>query len=127
MILKKSLTILFILPFLLQAQDSLQVQKHLEAPVVLNGDTLFYFKTSAHTLPLEVRAKEASLRLKRLTSKYNPLIDSLWLKPEDEFSKIMFNNNFVIVTTKKDAGVEILSPSYVATSHGSLTTFILKT
>lgn len=106
MSLKKILIFLLIFPLFLGAQDSLTIEKTVEAPVVLNGDTLFYFKSSAYTFPLEVRAKEASLRLKRLTAKFNPLIDSLWLKPESEFTKIMLNDDFAIVTTKKDADID---------------------
>ncbi|WP_298536867.1 mechanosensitive ion channel family protein [uncultured Algibacter sp.] len=98
-------TILFFLVFTLfsNAQDSLQVQEIQEAPVILNGDTLFYFKSSAHNFPLDVRATEASLRLQRLTSKYNPLVDSTWLDKEAEFVKIMINDKFAIATTLKDA------------------------
>lgn len=101
--LLKSLLFLLFLPLLISAQDTLSIQKPEKAPVVLKGDTLFYFKSSVHNFPLKVRAEEASLRLQRLTSEYNPLIDSLWLQNESEFIKVMFNNDFAIVTTLKDA------------------------
>lgn len=100
---KKTFFFLFILPFFLGAQDTLGPQKKLKAPVVLEGDTLFYFKSSMHNFPLKVRAQEASLRLERLTRTYNPLTDSLWLQPGNEFIKIMFNKDFAIVTTISDA------------------------
>lgn len=103
MSLKKTLFFLFIFPLFLGAQDTIVPQKKLKAPVVFKGDTVFYFKSSMHNYPLEVRAKEASLRLQRLTSEYNPLTDSLWLESGNEFIKIMFNNDFAIVTTLKDA------------------------
>ncbi len=115
MLLNKILLFLLIFPLVLVAQDTtatqdtiaaqdmIAPQKHLKAPVILKGDTLFYFKSSMNNFPIKVRAEEASLRLQRLTSKYNPLIDSLWLQKESEFIKIMFNDEFAIVTTKGDA------------------------
>ena len=99
----KILLFLFIFPLYLSALDTIPPQVHIKAPVVLKGDTLFYFKSSAHTFPIEVRAEEASFRLQRLTAEYNPLTDSLWLKQEPEFIKIMFNEDFALVTTQKDA------------------------
>ena len=103
MSLNKILLFLLIFPLFLGAQDSIAPQKHLKAPVILKGDTLFYFKSSLQNFPIKVRAEEASLRLQRLTSGYNPLTDSLWLKQGNEFIKIMFNNDFAIVTTMRDA------------------------
>ena len=103
MSLNKTLLFLLIFPLFLGAQDTIAPQKDLKAPVILKGDTLFYFKNSIQNFPFELRAEEASLRLQRLTSDYNPLTDSLWLQKESEFIKIMYNDNFAIVTTLRDA------------------------
>ena len=103
MTLYKTLFFILFLPLFLGAQDTLSLQKSKKAPVILNNDTLFYFKSSINDFPLAVRAQEASLRLQRLTSEYNPLVDSLWLQQDSAFVKIMYNDDFAIVTTLKDA------------------------
>ncbi|WP_282124069.1 mechanosensitive ion channel family protein [Algibacter mikhailovii] len=99
----KILLFLIVFPFALGAQDSIPPQNDLKEPVILKNDTLFYFKSSMDNYPLKVRAEEASLRLERLTSTYNPLTDSLWLETGNEFIKIMLNNKFAIITTSRDA------------------------
>jgi len=107
MLLKKILLVLLLSYHSLGAQDTLSLQQADQilnkAPVVLNNDTLFYFKNGTETYPVQVRANEASLRLKRLTATYNPLLDSLWLQQNNEFVEIMLNNDLALVTTLQDA------------------------
>jgi len=107
MFLKKIFLILLVAHSSLFAQDTLSLQKLVpilkKAPVVLNNDTLFYFKNGTETYPVQVRANEASLRLKRLTETYNPLVDSLWLRQHNEFVELLVNNELALVTTLKDA------------------------
>jgi small-conductance mechanosensitive channel len=107
MLFRKIFLLLLVSNICLGAQDTLSLQKPVQilkkAPVVLNNDTLFYFKNGTETYPVEVRANEASLRLKRLTAAYNPLLDSLWLRQNNELVEIMFNNDLALVTTLQDA------------------------
>lgn len=107
MLLKKIFLVLLLSHYCLVAQDSLSLQKPNQilkkAPVVLNNDTLFYFKNGTETYPVQVRANEASLRLKRLTTAYNPLLDSLWLQQNNDFVEIMLNDDLALVTTLQDA------------------------
>ncbi|MFC2147290.1 mechanosensitive ion channel family protein [Bacteroidota bacterium] len=107
MLFRKIFLLLLVSHICLGAQDTLSLQKPVQilkkAPVVLNNDTLFYFKNGTETYPVEVRANEASLRLKRLTAAYNPLLDSLWLRQNNELVEIMFNNDLALVTTLQDA------------------------
>jgi len=107
MLLKKIFLVLLLSHYCLGAQDSLSLQKPNQilkkAPVVLNNDTLFYFKNGTETYPVQVRANEASLRLKRLTTAYNPLLDSLWLQQNNDFVEIMLNDDLALVTTLQDA------------------------
>lgn len=107
MLLKKIFLVLLLSHHCLCAQDTLNPQQPdqilTKAPVVLNNDTLFYFKNGTETYPVEVRANEASLRLERLTAAYNPLLDSLWLQQNNEFVEIRLNNNLALVTTLQDA------------------------
>jgi len=107
MLLKKILLVLLLSYHSLGAQDTLSLQQADQilnkAPVVLNNDTLFYFNNGTETYPVQVRANEASLRLKRLTATYNPLVDSLWLQQNNEFVEIMLNNDLALVTTLQDA------------------------
>ena len=107
MLLKNIFLVLLLAHYCLGAQDTLSLQKPdlilKKAPVVLNNDTLFYFKNGTETYPVQVRANEASLRLKRLTSAYNPLLDSLWLQQNNDFVEIMLNNDLALVTTLQDA------------------------
>lgn len=107
MLFRKIFLLLLVSHIGLSAQDTLSLQKPIQilkkAPVVLNNDTLFYFKNGTETYPVEVRANEASLRLKRLTAAYNPLLDSLWLRQNNELVEIMFNNDLALVTTLQDA------------------------
>ncbi len=105
--IKKIFLVLLLSHYCLGAQDTLSLQKpdqpFKKAPVVLNNDTLFYFKNGTETYPVQVRANEASLRLKRLTTTFNPLLDSLWLQQNNEFVEIMLNNDLALVTTLQDA------------------------
>ena len=107
MLLKKIFLVLLLSHYCLGAQDTLSPQKPnkilKKAPVVLNNDTLFYFKNGTETYPVQVRANEASLRLKRLTTAYNPLLDSLWLQQNNDFVEIMLNDDLALVTTLQDA------------------------
>ena len=107
MLFRKIFLLLLVSHICLGAQDTLSLQKPVQilkkAPVVLNNDTLFYFKNGTETYSVEVRANEASLRLKRLTAAYNPLLDSLWLRQNNELVEIMFNNDLALVTTLQDA------------------------
>ncbi len=107
MSLKKILLVLLLSHFCLGAQDSLSLQKpepiRKEAPVVLNNDTLFYFKNGTEIYPVQVRANETSLRLKRLTASYNPLLDSLQLQQNNDLIEIRLNNDLALVTTLQDA------------------------
>ena len=107
MLLKKIFLVLLLSHYCLGAQDTLSPQKPnkilKKAPVVLNNDTLFYFKNGTETYPVQVRANEASLRLKRLTATYNPLLDSLWLQQNNDFVEIMLNDDLALVTTLQDA------------------------
>lgn len=104
----KKLFFLFILShFALASQDSLSPQKPIvvkeASPVIIKKDTIFYISNGTDTYSTEFRAKEASLRLERLTKAYNPLVDSLWLKENKGLIQIMLNEDLALVTTPQDA------------------------
>ncbi|WP_136483032.1 mechanosensitive ion channel family protein [Cognatitamlana onchidii] len=101
--IKRIVSLLLILPFLVGAQDTLNTKHVKTTPVILHKDTLFFLQSNVLNYPLEVRAQEASARLERLTKTYNPLTDSLWLQHDKGFSKIMLNNQFALITTSQDA------------------------
>lgn len=104
----KKLFFLFILShFALASQDSLSPQKPIvvkeASPVIIKKDTIFYISNGTDTYSTEFRAKEASLRLERITKAYNPLVDSLWLKENKGLIQIMLNEDLALVTTPQDA------------------------
>lgn len=118
MFFKKIFLVLLLSHYCLGAQDTLNPQKPnrilKNAPVILNNDTLFYFKNGTGVYPVQVRANETSLRLKRLTEAYNPLVDSLWLKQNNESVELLLNNELALVTTLKDAESDSISMLHLA-------------
>ncbi|WP_276390936.1 mechanosensitive ion channel family protein [Eudoraea chungangensis] len=107
MLFKKVFLLFLLSHFALASQDSLSPQKPIvikeASPVIIKKDTIFYISNGTDTYSTEFRAKEASLRLERLTKGYNPLVDSLWLKENKGLIQIMLNEDLALVTTPQDA------------------------
>lgn len=108
MLCKKILLALAFIPtFLFAQQDSLEVkstsEKIISAPVVLNSDTLFYIQNSTKNYPVELRANETSKRLKRLSENYNAFTDSIYLRENDGFIEVMYNDDLAFIVTPNDS------------------------
>lgn len=113
--LTKHLLVLFFIPTLFFAQDTIlpkvdiettikpKIEELIFAPVILKSDTLFYLKSSTNNYPVELRAKELSNRLKKLTSNYNSFEDGLTVVSKKDFVVVKYNNEIAFVVTNNDA------------------------
>ena len=73
------------------------------APVLFKGDTLFLIKYSPREFSVSFRANQISQELELISKLYKPGIDSIYMKKEDQFISIMYNEKVVFVVTEKDA------------------------
>ncbi len=73
------------------------------APVIFKGDTLFMISHSPGEYPVAYRADQISQRLETLTKDYKQSVDSIYLKTENEFITVMYNNQVAFIVTENDA------------------------
>ncbi len=73
------------------------------APVTFKGDTLFLIRYSPKEYPVSYRAAQISHRIESLTKDYKQGIDSIYLKPENEFISIVYNDEVAFIVTENDA------------------------
>ena len=73
------------------------------APVIFKGDTLFMISHSPGYYPVAYRADQISQRLETLTKDYKQSVDSLYLKTDNEFITVMYNDQVAFIVTKNDA------------------------
>ncbi len=123
---RTSLFLLLIVPHLLFSQDSLQqtlstpqalTQGELQletVPIVHKTDTLFYLKNVKGRFPLELRARQANIRIAEASKIYNKLTDSLYLKSNNDFVEAMLNENMLFVVTLNEAELEGTSTNQLA-------------
>jgi len=131
MLLKKLLLTILCIPTFMTAQDSIQVvsnnteatklkiEKLETAPVVLKSDTIFFFKSSPSSYPVDLRARQVTKRLQHLIKNYNPALDSLHLVKGKGFIEVLYNQELAFVVTKDDAKNNNLSLIHLAKNRMS--------
>ena len=75
------------------------------SPIVLNSDTIFYLNSNFKGYPVENRAKDISIRLQKLTAKYNPLIDSIYNNQKNDYIETKFNDTVLFITTEEEGKI----------------------
>jgi len=73
------------------------------APVTFKTDTLFLIRYSPQEYPVAYRAEQITNRLEKLTKDYKKGVDSIYLKGENGFVRIMYNDEVAFVVTENDA------------------------
>ncbi|MDC9723795.1 MAG: mechanosensitive ion channel family protein [Urechidicola sp.] len=113
------------------SQDSLNVNlpkpNIISASVVLKSDTLFYIKSSPDSYPVKIRAQEISSKLEDISKWYIKSKDSIYLKSDDNYVIVMYNDITAFIVTKNDAkhhNTPILN--LASTQMNSLTTTLNK-
>lgn len=96
------------------ASEINQIENDNIAPVVFDNDTLFLIRYSPKEYPVEYRAQQISNRLENLSANYNSASDSVYLKKENEFISIMYNDEVAFIITKNDAKTNNLSMKALA-------------
>ncbi len=84
------------------------------APVVLRKDTLFYINTNIDGYPAIIRARDISDRLTILTEDYNPLLDSIYSIPQENYIESKINDKLLFVTTAQDVEQQELTITELA-------------
>ena len=84
------------------------------APVVLRKDTLFYINTNIDGYPANIRARDISDRLTLLTEGYNPLLDSIYSIPQENYIESKINDKLLFVTTAQDVEQQELTITELA-------------
>ncbi len=114
MLLKNINLFLFFIPFFVVAQvkvsDTLvepnfNIEKGkdlISAPVILNGDTLFFINSSTNAYPAVIRAKVISERLQLVQNNFNPLVDSIFLVNQSTYLETRINDKLLFITTIDD-------------------------
>ena len=106
----------FIAPAQITSQDSLSLDDHQVAPtenkheaqptiapVLFKEDTLFLISHSPKEYPVAYRADQISHRLENLTKGYEQGVDTVYLKTENEFISVMYNDQVAFIVTENDA------------------------
>lgn len=73
------------------------------APVIFKDDTLFMISDSPGEYPVAYRADQISQRLETLSKDYKESVDSIYLKTENEFVTVMYNDEIAFIVTENDA------------------------
>lgn len=88
-------------------QSTTQEQTSLEqlavAPVIFQEDTLFLISHSPGEYPVTYRANQISDRLQSLTENYEQGVDTIYLKTENNFISVMYNDQVAFIVTENDA------------------------
>lgn len=73
------------------------------APVIFKKDTLFLISHSPKEYPVTYRANQISQRLEALTKDFKQGVDTIYLKNENEFVSVMYNDQVAFIVTENDA------------------------
>jgi small-conductance mechanosensitive channel len=84
------------------------------APVIFKKDTLFLISHSPNGYPVAYRADQISHRLKNLTKYYEKGNDTIYLKTENEFVSVMYNDQVAFLVTENDAKFHNISKTGLA-------------
>ena len=75
------------------------------APVIFKKDTLFLISHSPGEYPATYRANQISQRLETLTKDYKQGVDTIYLKTENNFVSVMYNDQVAFIVTQNDAKI----------------------
>ena len=75
------------------------------APVIFKKDTLFLISDSPGEYPVAYRANQISNRLEKLAEDYEQGIDTIYLKTENNFVSVMYNDQVAFIVAEHDAKV----------------------
>ncbi len=87
------------------------------APVTLSGDTLFLIKHSPKEYPVSYRAGQISQRLESLSKGYKKGVDTIYIKGEDSFISVMYNDEIAFIVTENDAASNNVALNVLAESQ----------
>lgn len=84
-------------------QEIIHPDQVARAPVIFKGDTLFLISHSPREYPVTYRANQISHRLETLAEDYKQGIDTVYLKTENNFISVMYNDQVAFIVTENDA------------------------
>lgn len=96
------------------SQEKNHVDQVAKAPVIFNGDTLFFVNFSPKEYPVSYRAEQISSRLETLAKDYKQGIDTVYLKSENTFISIMYNDEVAFIVNENDAKISGTSVKQLA-------------
>ena len=88
--------------------------KYEHAPVFLYRDTLFLIKTPGLKNTTIQRAELVTKQLKKIASKFNPSLDTIYLQNGMKFINIMYNDEVAFIVNEDDAIIDGISITELA-------------
>jgi small-conductance mechanosensitive channel len=85
---------------------SLKVEEIIKVPIIFKSDTLFTLKSRSNNYPVQLRSKDINNRINSFGLKFNKVIDSLYLKNNEEYVEVMVNEDMLFAVTNLDAKFE---------------------
>lgn len=99
------------------SHDSIDHQTSTTAPVVLKNDTLFFLHNQSGGYPMALRMQGLNDRLERAFAAYNKTTDSIYVTAQQDFLKVMHNQQMLLAVTEDEASVAQISIEQLASDR----------
>ena len=91
-----------------------------KAPILINGDTVFFINYSPREYSIDHRAKMISDQLDAISDKFESSSDTIYMVNQDGFITVMYDDELAFVVTENDARANNSSLSNLAEKQMNL-------